>query len=705
MSAAVLIKDGTSTAVFIGTPDAQTAAAQAAAASTSATNAKTSETNAANSAASVSKIATALAIKGPMPYGWFDPTSYSDGAWYRNDYSVKFWSDGQRLYTMMPLSGSGVLQSWWDATKLIVPYTDNNGTPYVAVSLDNVYDPCLQGVAYTTIHVSDAGNDTTGDGSSGAPYRTLDKAITVMNGLAAGTYEILVHCTGNFIGNDTWALKTYAVAQKCRIRANDPTKWLIPTTRSSYTAALFNWQSLGSGVYQCLASNANISAGAKNSPVIYDLSVTDGNGKPIACQWVQGPFADATSAKNALLAVNGPAYTYDTTNGLVLILASGGSPVPGVNFGYCELTSGHQFGCQEGGRLLLDGFKMLRAQGDNISGDNWSFRPSTFTIGSTAPNVDHDTQYVGRNLVSLGSSGNGFHCDSPHRCIWVGCTSYDDWLDGFNIHSLYTYPANSNSTVVGSLDHTFIDRCKTFHHGPGDGRRSANLTVNTSSNTFTSHDRERVTIINSLGVQSHGSALAIVLGSHVLSAFNLHANPKYVTPAVEIYPAAAMSDSMGSDGVEAAAIFSYADTYYSGGQGCNFYAGEQGTLAVVNPLGGAITKVMPRYVSVNTVPADGDTITIAGTIVYTWKTTPAGAFQVQIGASNTASAANLVSAINANASLNTDPRAYLAQAGSNSVYIYHQLSAGQTPSLAVTGTHVTLGTNNGNITNGSGAAL
>lgn len=47
--------------------------------------------------------------------------------------------------------------------------------------------------ANTTYYVSDsAGSDTTGDGSSGAPWKTIQKAINHVSGLDCGTYDVTI---------------------------------------------------------------------------------------------------------------------------------------------------------------------------------------------------------------------------------------------------------------------------------------------------------------------------------------------------------------------------------------------------------------------------------------------------------------------------------------------------------------------------------
>ncbi len=80
-------------------------------------------------------------------------------------------------------------------------------------------------------------------------------------------------------------------------------------------------------------------------------------------------------------------------------------------------------------------------------------------------------------------------------------------------------------------------------------------------------------------------------------------------------------------------------------------------------------------------PSDGDTITINGT-VFTFKTLPAGGFEIQIGASNTASASNAATALNASGDANVTPATYAA--ASDKITVTHDTlgAAGNSFTLA-----------------------
>lgn len=660
MSDAVIIRDGVSTAVFVGTPDAASAAASASGAASSATSASASASAAAANAAAVADVRNALAIRPVLPVGWFDPTNYPEGAWYRNDFNLKFFSNGLRVFTMMPASAIGLNSAWLDPANLSI--YDDSGVLYQAVGLDNVLDPCKAfGVTVTTLHVSPSGNDTTGTGGSGSPYRTDSKARAVANA-TPGTYDIVVHCTGDFIGTETMPAATRTISQNIRYSfVNDgtgPGLW-CPAMRETFPAGTWAWVNLGGGYYQCLPSNANISTNAKNTPSVYDPSVVDGDGKPISSPFVAGAYADGAAAKAAIVAAvgSGPGYNYNATSGLVLRLASGASPIPGKNFIYSELSATDLWQGADGSRLCVRGFKNYSNLGRTANNANFAFRPSSLVLGPSSPNIVHDISAVFADCGSLGSSGNAFQHQSGYRVALVRCTDYDSWLDAANAHTIYNFGSNSNSPDEGLYDHMFVDRhLSSGPHSGGDGRNPALApAVNTSANGPTCHERCRMTVINSRFSGSNGSNCAVVTGARLLSFGNSYSGVRTVNPADQVFSAAFLASDISAANVERATIFSaYDSAYVPGdvtGRSAVFYAGPSSDIALLG-FNGVVTKVTERHIKLAANPANGNTVTIDQQ-TYTFKTMPAGPFDVQIGADRTITSANLTAAITANASTPT----------------------------------------------------
>ena len=678
-------------------------AAVAADAANSANAAAVSARAAASSSTALTSLFQAAQIRGLLPRGWFDPTTYPQGAWYRNDYNVGFYLNGYRAFTMRPPSQI-LNQAWLDSSNLTI--SDPNGNEQQAVDLSLVYDPCLQpGATVVTIHVSPAGNDTTGDGSAPNPYRSFTKAAAVANaGSSANTYKIIIHITGAFVGNETFPLTTYSFANNMTVQFSNEGGyggWCCAGMRESYTASLLAPISLGGGVYQIAASNASISTNAKNTPWIYDPSVPDIFGKPTACRWVAGPFANAAAAAAAILATGAPGFTYDPAYGLVFKLASGASPVPGQNFIYSELANGLVLQPADGKMLKIDGC-LLANCGRTANISNFTIQPQGFTLGAGQPNVQHNISVVLSNCASLGCSGDAVVSKSGFRPICVNFKDYDSWLDAFGIHTLYTYISVSNDPAQGLYDHMFLDRCfSNENHSGGDGRNPAlSPAVNTSANGPTGHERCRTTSINSVFLGSNGSNGAFVAGSHFFSLANVYSGPKIVTPADDNFSAALFASDMDVSNTERSTIFSVYDSGYAPGdaQGRSavFYVGPSADISVLG-FNGVVSKVILRQVKFTGIPTDGTTLTI-GAQVYNFRNTPAGPFDVQIGGSTAAMATNLAAAVTANASLSTDTYAYVSTGSASTVSVRRLLTSGQDLTMATTSSAVTVNATNPTIT-------
>lgn len=481
-------------------------------------------------------------VQGVLPIGWVEPNDFT-GVGYATavgrdlaaDYGVKFYSSSLKIWPMMPDS-SATLSGWRVAGAPRVRHPDD-GLYYVGVSVARIKDPTAQGVSVTQYYVNNStGDDTTGDGSSGTPWKTVEKAITTINDAADGVYQVNVE-TSTFIGGNSagWnnASRTIAAGKKVKFYGapmGDGSKpWWLPGMRNAYTKATFAWSNIGDGWWKC--TTGSISAAAKNTSLVFDLSVLDPDGMPTPSEALTGTLEDDAAVKAA--GAGKPSFYYrssDTT--LYVKLASGLEPDPGVNFAYCELVAGGRFDIAETGRVMVENFRVVHNGGASSSSVVMSFRPLTYTIGSTAPVVVHDIEAVAKDVEVYGSSGNGFDMLSVTRWVIEDCKDGYCWLDGVNSHSLYS-PGNSNDPLIGSAQHTFIDGHVSLYHGPNGFKGQS--AVNSSSNTITDHDRGNTTAINCPLGFSNGSGVAIVGGAKcLLINVNSH-SPKLVTPATDTY--------------------------------------------------------------------------------------------------------------------------------------------------------------------------
>ncbi len=467
--------------------------------------------------------------------GWINPDDYV-GISYRNDYGVKFFDNGMRRYTMR--RDDYTTRDDWRIAGIHITCPDD-GLSYVAVNMARVRDPLLQGVAATIINVHNiTGNDTTGTGSLVAPYRTVEKAIAVLNADPdlAKVWDVRVRTT-SFIGGNSagWSLGTHTIAagKKVHIHGVGATRpVLMPQVRNNFSKAMFAWQHLGGGVYKSTAGA--ISVGARNTNIVCDLSINDENGMPIFGEWLAGPFADDDAVVTAM-AGRTSAFHTSAANALYVKLASGAEPDPGINYAYVELSGAFALALGEGSRVKISNFRIITNAGV-VTQTPLFARPAVYALGPSQPNVEHDNELVFEDIESYGSSGNAFGMQSVRR--WVVWNSKDghSWLDGPNPHSLYT-STNSNSPLEGSWQHTLIWWHLSLHHGPNPYFRHKPA-VNSSANAFTEHDRAWSTIGDSRGGASNGAVVAFVGGSKgLLIGVDTH-DPKQVVPSAEVYSAA-----------------------------------------------------------------------------------------------------------------------------------------------------------------------
>jgi hypothetical protein len=537
---------------------------------------------------------------GSLAVGWKDPADFV-GMPYRNDFNVKFYCDGLRVYPMMP-DDTAITRPEWRRGGLRVRHPVD-GLYYVSISLARRYDPTLQGASFVTRYVDNvSGNDTTGDGQSWATaFRTVEKVEAVMNADGVNNvYQCFVR-SATFIGGNGagWTNATHNInaSKQLKVVGVGQTKpWWLPGMRNSFTKASFAWADMGNGIWR---STAGANAASRRTKVVFDLSVLDANGMPTPSESLAGPYADEA----AILAAMAGKPTFHTTasEALYVKLASGAEPDPGLNFAYNELGVVNLFAIEEGGRLMIENIRACHNAGTASNSTLFSFRPKTYTQGASEPNVQHNNRVVLKDCEIYGSSGNGYSFLSISRAIVEDCKDGFCWLDGVNSHSLYSYPANSSSTDEGLYQHTWVDGHLSLFHGPNGF--SGQPGVNASSNCYTDHDRGRGTILNSRGGFSNGSAFALVGGAKWLALNTNIFEPKYVVPAVDTYQAAYLSSGVAagvpSDGSEIWLIDCTGNVRR--GNGTTFYAGA-GSKVIAAEYRGKKTK---QLIGTGTV-LDGD---------------------------------------------------------------------------------------------------
>lgn len=535
--------------------------------------------------AAVSDIINEELIQGTLPQGWIEPDDYT-GITYRNDYGVKFYSNGRRVWTMLP-DEAATLEAWRIGGVRV--RNPDDGLYYVSVKMGLVKDPTLQGTAPIVIYVNNStGNDTTGNGSEGTPYKTVEKAKAVIIADAVNDVFEVRLSTSTFIGGNAagWNSNTQSFDDKrVKIIGVGATKpWWLPGMRNGYLKATFAWTDMGDGIWKC--TTGSISAAAKNTKIVVDLSVLSADGMPTPSAYMGGPFADEAAILAAM--AERPSFHNTALNEFYVKLASGDEPDPGVNFAYVELIVGNLFEIDEGGRLMIENIRAVMNYGNNIETGLMRFRPSTFTQGAAEPAVEHDVEVVLKDVENYGANADGFRHQSVARFIVQDCRLGLIREDGFDSSTLYTYPVNTNDTDEGLADHAFIDGLISDAHGDHEWRDQPAMAG--TGNFITGHSQTWTTATNCRCRDTQGSSLAFVGGARCLALNCNPADPQEVTPGIDVYqaPYLASGNKVG-DTSYGSAIYGIHNTGSVRPSGKMFYVGPTADMVQAH-FRGTVTK-------------------------------------------------------------------------------------------------------------------
>lgn len=571
--------------------------ALAAAAEAAAEDADADADRAEAAAVTTEDVRDVVLLEGYLPRGWVDPDEYT-GVTYQNDYGVKFYRDGLRYWAMMqdePATLDG-----WRSGGIRVRHPDD-GLWYVSVKMGLVYDPILQGVAPTTIWVNNgtaiadpvvgAGNDTTGDGSQATPYKTMEKAQTVIVASGDDVFEVKLITNTFFGGNSAgWNSTTQDFADKrvtvTGVDVAGRKTWWLPGMRNTYTKALFAWEDMGDGIWKSAVGTGTISANAKNTDIVIDLSVTNADGAGTPSAYMAGPFADEAAILAAM--AERPSFHNTAANVQYVKLASGDEPDPGVNFAYVETPTGNLIEGDEGGRFKLQNVRCVFNGGNSLEVGLLRFRPSTFDLDPPAAAVVHDFHVVLQDVEMYGANADSFRAQSVSRFIIQDCKFGLTREDGADTSPLYQYPALSTSQTEGIDDHMWVDGLIGGSHGDYEWRDQPTQT--SSGNFITGHSQAWVTALNCRGGGTVGSGLAFVGGSRCL-ALNVNCtDPQDVTPATDVYPAPYLaSGNRPSDTSYASAIYAIDCAGGVRPTGKMFYVGPTADIVAAH-FRGTVTK-------------------------------------------------------------------------------------------------------------------
>jgi hypothetical protein len=487
----------------------------------------------------IENIRRSVLLNADLPIGFIEPNDFTGVSW-ASGFAHKRYCDGMAVWCMLP-DDSTTREEWRIGTGPRARHPDD-GIYYVAVNMAAVYNPTLQGTAATVRWVDVNTGNNANVGTEAAPYKTVPYAIGIVNGLGAGTYQINVK-SADFIPSNSegWDASTYTINANVKLsivilpKGDGQQPWYLPgMRRSGYLKPNFAWSSIGGGWWKCITGS--ISAAAKNTPVVFDLSVHDPDGAPTPSLALTGTLADDAAVIAA--GAGRPAfYRRVSDNHFYVKLASGAEPDPGVNFAYVENQAQLTMNLSEGARLHIKGLREV----NNTSVSNLhgiQLRPTTVALGPTQPVVVHDIQAVLEDCEIYGTSGNAIVAFDVNRCVIWNCRSAYNWLDAVNQSSFYT-PGNSNGTAMGSAQHMLVYGHVDSGHGPNGFKDQP--TVNTSANGPTTHSRCNMEVIDSRFAGSNGSNAAVVGGAQMLPINVGLFDPKNVTPGADVYPACQLS--------------------------------------------------------------------------------------------------------------------------------------------------------------------
>jgi hypothetical protein len=353
--------------------------------------------------------------------------------------------------------GNLPLPSGFDWTPPISVYRSGAtfGTSYDAVN----FKPATT----AELWASPTGNDTTGDGTQGLPYRSIKKALQQAALLPDSGIRVRV-VAGTYDFNNCWGGIT-------------PDKHLVVTAEGgevvSSTRASVTWTLQGDGTYRCSRTNA---------VQVYDTTHLNARGKgrrlaKVADQATCAATADSWYTDATFVYV----HTFDnrvpTNNDLIVLLGTSNGTQTVAKTYY---VSGVVF------------------EGGNANGPFNT--PSTGAGGSLV--FDGCTFRYGN---ATGSAANGLTIYGVASVISVNCLAHDNALDGFNYHQ---GSSNLVSPKVVEVN------CASYDNG------STADAVN-NDNGSTSHEDCRVLRVNTIAAGNIGPQIVDV---DTVKSWNLGCN-------------------------------------------------------------------------------------------------------------------------------------------------------------------------------------
>lgn len=286
-------------------------------------------------------------------------------------------------------------------------YLSKSGTGYSS----SLVPASLRPVTTASIYVSTTGNDTTGNGTSVNPYRTITKAISVMNQattvyVAVGTYDHNRHFQGA-----TTPIVNYDcefIATGGRVVCTTSQQNLVWTPNGTYPNV---YQATRSAVYEVIDEDASeVNADGLGEHLTVQASVADVDANPGSWYASGGVVYVRTGDSRA------PDANLHVTLNVNMVAINGASRIVYIeNFDF----KGGAVGCVKTtacSRLVLNGCTLRYAQTNGLDADATT---DVYCFNTTADENELD----------------GFNYTTVTRAFEYGCTARGNGHDGGNINN------------------------------------------------------------------------------------------------------------------------------------------------------------------------------------------------------------------------------------------------------------------------------
>lgn len=319
----------------------------------------------------------------------------------------------------------------------------------------------------TAIYINlDSGNDATGDGSAGTPYKTISKAMQIAAAGADSAYCVKVKSNSVFMVSESWYWSAITFTNKIIALIPDNTSNQIIMTRGKRG---LEYTEDGTGTWK--ATSAGVT-------VVYDLGVLDTNGIPIP--YVYKTTKDECQAEIKTWYTDGTTVWIHTDDNLI----------PDSNFIVCsndaqtiKLLGTSKFYMKNVMSLGTSSIGAMDVRGDA-------------TGATVVGEFIHDNcKFVGGRTDGTNGT-NAFATQSVKYVYGFNSIAAYGRLDGFNYHFSEVPDANRRDCFV--LEYG----CKSYNHG---GLSSAE-----TNNSSTCHEGVNILRINGDYSDSRGPIVADV---------------------------------------------------------------------------------------------------------------------------------------------------------------------------------------------------